>query len=242
MISKLKNIYNKELFNPGVMGLFINPFYVARKGLRTHITGLSDSITGKTLDIGCGLKPYEKLFNSTSYTGVEIDSEDNKVKKKAEYYYDGKTLPFNDNEYDSIIFSQVFEHVFNPDGFLQEVNRVLKKEGKILLTVPFVWDEHEQPYDYARYSSFGLKSILIKNGFEIISLSKSINDIRVITQLINAYIYKKTRTNSPVINTVMTLIMMSPFNILGEIAALFLPKNNDLYLDNIVLAKKIRNV
>jgi SAM-dependent methyltransferase len=66
----------------------------------------------------------------------------------------------------------VLEHVFNPDDFLNEVNRVLKPSGKLLLTVPFVWDEHEQPYDYARYSSFGLRSLLEKHGFSIVKHEK----------------------------------------------------------------------
>ena len=53
------------------------------------------------------------------------------------------------------------------------------------MTVPFVWDEHEQPYDYARYSSFGLKHILNENGFEVIEQRKSNNGIEVIFQLLN---------------------------------------------------------
>ena len=56
--------------------------------------------------------------------------------------------------------NQVLEHVFNPDDFVREIARVLKPGGALLLTVPFVWNEHEQPYDYARYSSFGLRAFL----------------------------------------------------------------------------------
>ena len=61
-----------------------------------------------------------------------------------------------------MLCNQVLEHVFNPDEFLLKINRVLKNDGKLLLTVPFVWDEHEQPFDYARYSSFGLKALIEK--------------------------------------------------------------------------------
>lgn len=68
------------------------------------------------------------------------------------------------------------------------------------------------------------------------------NDIRVIFQLLNDYIYKKTITKNPYINLLLTIILMAPLNILGEILSKILPKNNDLYLDNIVLAKKEKNV
>jgi len=85
--------------------------------------------------------------------------------------------------------NQVLEHVFNPDAFLSEIYRVLKRDGKLLLTVPFVWDEHEQPSDYARYSSFGLKALLEKNGFRIIQHERIGADASILFQLINAYLY-----------------------------------------------------
>ena len=112
----------------------------------------------------------------------------------------------------------------------------------MLISVPFLWDEHEQPVDYGRHSSFGLQYILQKHEFKIIEFKKSINDIRTIFQLLNCYIYKRTITKNPYINLLLTIILMAPFNILGEILSKILPKNNDLYLDNIVLVKKEKNV
>lgn len=70
----------------------------------------------------------------------------------------------------------------------------------LLITVPFVWDEHEQPHDFARYTSFGLRHLLEKSGFEIIEHRKSVCDIRVVFQLLNGYIYKKTATKNGYIN------------------------------------------
>jgi len=62
--------------------------------------------------------------------------------------------------------------------------------------------------------------------------------VRVIFQLLNAYLYRKTVTRSSVLNAALTLFLMAPFNIMGEIFGRLLPKNADLYLDNVVLAKK----
>jgi hypothetical protein len=134
---------------------------------------------------------------------------------------------------------QVLEHVFNPDRFLEEVARVLVDDGSLLLTVPFVWDEHEQPYDYARYSSFGLQHLLHSHHLEIIEHRRSLPDLRVIAQLLNAYLYKKTVVRNAYVNALVTLVLMSPVNLLGELCA-WLPANPDLYLDNIVLARRQR--
>ncbi|OGW00612.1 MAG: methylase [Nitrospinae bacterium RIFCSPLOWO2_01_FULL_39_10] len=221
-----------------MLGIFVNPFYFARRGLYLHIKSLSSFIYGKTLDIGCGGKPYKNLCNSSEYIGLEIDSPENRKNKDADYFYDGKKIPFQDGEFDSIITNQVLEHVFNPDVFILEVNRVLKDGGILLISIPFIWDEHEQPYDYARYSSFGLKYLLENHGFNVIKYRKSINDIRVIFQLINGYIYKKTVTQNAYLNLFIAIILMSPLNILGELLYRILPKNDDLYLDSVVLAKK----
>jgi len=237
MLDKIKKIIEDQYFNPGLLGLIVNPFYIARKGLYNNLSFLGQKITGKTLDVGCGTKPYEKLFNHSTYVGLEFYTGIDSEKKVAEFYYDGKTFPFNESEFDSVVTNQVLEHVFNPDEFLGEINRVLKTNGKLLLTVPFVWDEHEQPYDYARYSSFGLKALLEKNGFEILELRKSVNDYRVLVQLFNGYIYKITRQNIFIKNLALILVI-APVTIFGILISKLLPKNNDLYLDNIVLAKK----
>lgn len=241
MISKLKNRINLEQYEPSLLGLFVNPFFIARKNLFKHIKELGKEITGKTLDVGCGTKPYEKLFISSEYVGLEIETTMNKELKKADFFYDGNTFPFADSEFDSIVCNQVLEHVFNPDDFLGEVNRVLKPGGKLLLTVPFVWDEHEQPYDYARYSSFGLKSLIEKNGFTLLKHIKSVKNYSVISQLTIAYFFKIVYKKRA-IKIFFTLFLFPLITIGGLLLGKVLPDNDDLFLDNIILAEKVSNV
>ncbi|MCK4816592.1 class I SAM-dependent methyltransferase [bacterium] len=238
IVKKIKKIVKREQFHPGIFGISSNPFYIARKGLYREIRSLSYTVTGRVLDVGCGQKPYKDLFPCDEYVGLEIDTPENRIFKKADKFYDGKHIPLDDSSFDSIVTNQVFEHVFNPDEYLSEIYRVLKPGGTLLMTVPFVWDEHEQPYDFARYSSFGLKAVLERNGFQVIKQRKSVPDIRVIFQLINAYLYKITVSKNPYLNLFMTILLMAPFNILGELLAKILPQNMDLYLDNIALARK----
>lgn len=241
MLKLISDRINKEQFEPTLLGIFINPFFIARKGLLNAVKDLGIQISGKTLDVGCGTKPYEKYFKSSQYIGLEIESTIHRQYSKADFFYDGNKFPFAKKEFDSLVTNQVFEHVFNPYEFMKEINRVLKPNGRLLITVPFVWDEHEQPYDFARYSSFGLKFILEQNGFEIIELKKSIDDFKIIVQLLNAYIYKVV-FKYKLIKKIVTFFITSAITLVGIIVASFLPKNNDLYLDNIILAKKIKDI
>lgn len=100
------------------MGLFTNPFYFARKRLYVHISELIKKLNGKILDVGCGQKPYRNLCNATEYIGLDIDTPLNRFNKKADYFYDDKTMPFENNRFGGLICNQVFEHVFNSKEFL----------------------------------------------------------------------------------------------------------------------------
>jgi len=223
----------KQQFAPTLSGMFTNPFYIARKGLLKNIKGLGIYLNGKLLDVGCGTKPYKEYLSYTEYVGMEIEGRG----KEADAFYDGKRFPFKKSEFHSVIISQVLEHVFNPDEFLNEVNRVMKTNGVLIITAPFVWDEHEQPFDYARYSSFGIKHLLAKHGFEVETVRKSVNDVSLFAQLINCYLYRQTEHNK-LLRRLTTVFVMSFVTMVGIILGKLLPKNNNLYLDNIVFARK----
>lgn len=237
-VNHLNRFIHKEMFFPGLVGLLINPFYFARKDLAAQIRDLARSITGKTLDVGCGSKPYQTLCDSSEYVGMELDTAENRRKKLADCFYDGHRFPFEADTFDSAMASQVLEHVFNPNEFLREVYRVLKPGSHLLMTVPFTWDEHEQPADYARYSSFGLRSLLENNGFDIILQRKTLSDIRIIFQLVNCYFHKAIMTRNFFFHVLLTLLVVAPCNLFGVILSWMTPRNPDLYLDNVVLAKK----
>jgi SAM-dependent methyltransferase len=239
MIHSFNQFYLTQQFNPGFIGFFLNPFYHARRGLYQVIAKLSNEFQDCLLDVGCGTKPYRNLFSVNEYVGLEIDTPENRKKMLADFYYEGEIFPFPDQKFNGVICNQVLEHVFTPDGFLSEIRRVLKTGGKLLLTVPFVWDEHEQPWDYARYSSFGLKSLLERNGFNIIAQHKTNADVRVLFQLTNAYLYKILWTQRPILNLLICAVLMAPINILGSLVYRLLPDNPDLYLDQVVLAVKV---
>nr|WP_315495532.1 class I SAM-dependent methyltransferase [uncultured Rhodoferax sp.] len=238
MNTKLRSHFAARQFKPDIVGVFINPFFLARRGLWREIEAASAMLAGDLLDVGCGTKPYQSLFTVRSYTGLEIDTPIARQRDVAEAYYDGKSFPFEDASFDAVLCNQVLEHVFTPDEFLQEVFRVLRPQGRLLLTVPFVWDEHEQPYDYARYSSFGLRALLDRNGFQIVRQRKTLADASLLFQMANAYLFKVTGARSILARLLLRVFLFAPVSMLGLLASLLLPRNEDFFLDQLVVAER----
>lgn len=232
----------EEKFLLGWSDIFHNPYYIIRSGLYNSIKYHASELKGTLLDFGSGTKPYESLFTQiTKYVGVDFEGGGNDYKnRKVDVFYDGKTLPFDDNTFDNILSTEVIEHVFNPDEIFKELFRVLKPGGFILITCPFLWPEHEQPWDYARYSSFGIKHLFEKHHFEVIKQDKTGNTISGIIQMIVLYIYMFI-PKIPVLKQVLFFIFCMPFHILNGLLNVILPgrmKRKDLYLNNVVLAQK----
>ncbi|WP_192350948.1 methyltransferase domain-containing protein [Algoriphagus sp. Y33] len=131
---------------------------------------------GDFLDVGCGEKPYESLILSnskvSSYSGIDlIGGYEYKEGVKPDFYWDGITFPCEEAVYDSAMATEVLEHCPDPSITLREIYRILKKSSPLILTVPFIWPTHEAPYDFYRYTPFGLRHLLTKVGFEDIEIT-----------------------------------------------------------------------
>jgi SAM-dependent methyltransferase len=225
-------------FNPTLLGILVNPYFIVRYNVFKGIKKFSSNFkNGRLLDFGCGSKPYRSLFKVDEYVGLDTnDSGHSHKNENIDVLYDGKKIPFDDSTFDYIFSSEVLEHVFNIDEIIPELNRVLKVEGKILITLPFVWGEHEQPYDFARYTSFGLKSILEKNGFEVIDHIKTTTFIETMIQSFTAYLYNSFVPKG--FKTILTLTLIAPINFIGILLGKVLPDDKTYYLNNIFLCKK----
>lgn len=240
MLSSLNNIYKKQQFKPNILSLFINPFYFVRRRIYKSVEKMAPDLKGELLDFGCGRKPYKDLFSVAKYVGLDIEQEGHDhTDEPVDVFYDGKVIPFENNHFDSCFSCQVFEHVFELDASLQEIRRVMKPGGKALFLVPFVWDEHEVPYDFARYSSFGLKYILEKNGFRIVKHEKDSHFYEVWLQLWCLYIFDFLNTKNKYGNILITLFFISPFTIIGLPFTWLAPRIRTLYFNNVFLVEKI---
>jgi SAM-dependent methyltransferase len=231
-------------FNPGIT----HEYFFIRKVLFNAISEHAPKLTGKLMDFGCGSKPYESLFNNIQqYIGVDYNGEGHTHEHETiDVFYDGKTIPFENETFDSVLCSEVFEHLFLLEQNLQEVHRVLKTNGKMLITCPFVWNLHEAPVDYARYTPYALQDIFAKNGFRVLDQAQKGTFVETLVQMTNVYLmgglfakyngkgyYQKTGLyflKKPIIFL---------HNAWGYFLNKLLPKRNDLYLINVFLVEKI---
>ncbi|WP_317896963.1 class I SAM-dependent methyltransferase [Aurantibacillus circumpalustris] len=221
-----------------------SPFYFVRTGLFNAATSFSEHTNGgRLLDFGCGSKPYRSLFKVDEYVGLDYENEGHPHnEEQIDIFYDGGKLPFKDAEFDYILCTEVFEHLFDLDDKIAEFNRVLKKDGLLFVTCPFLWNEHEIPYDFARYTSFALNHKFKNKGFEVLLYKKGGTFIETYTQAFFLYFSRKdTRYKSEKIGILKKFIIFN-INVIGKILNKLLPDNDSLYLSNIYIVKKAENL
>jgi SAM-dependent methyltransferase len=128
-------------------------------------------IKGALYDMGCGEATFRDwlLRFADSYTGVDWSASAHDIKADIVADLNG-ALPIREGAADTVTALSVLEHLREPGIFLRECHRILKKNGHIIISVPFQWWEHEVPHDYCRYTSYGLRYALEKAGFEVVEL------------------------------------------------------------------------
>ncbi|MDR0613414.1 MAG: class I SAM-dependent methyltransferase [Dysgonamonadaceae bacterium] len=240
LLKRVLHYYKHQQFFPDWISIIINPFFFHRYHLSKELKKLAKTLTGKLLDVGCGSKPYQSLFkNISSYTGIDVENEGHSHETEdIDVYYDGKRIPFDDQTFDSILCCEVLEHVPNLNEMLSEINRVLKPDGKFLLTVPFVCFEHELPYDFRRFTEGGLSNELEAHDFDILYHKKEGNYIQVIAYLWISYIRELTYTKNKYLNILINSIFIFPFTLVGILAHIILPSKKGLYFGIVMLCKK----
>ena len=202
---------------------------------------ITESVKPNTnwLDVGCGLKPYAPFFVGTSYIGIDIEVSGRQgILKDADIYFDGTNIPFGDSTFEGILCTQVMEHVSNFEFLVSECNRVLKKNGVILLTVPFIQREHEQPFDFRRITSFGLIQTFENHGFKIEKIDKCLGYIETIAMLTNLYISKHLSSKGK-IHFVLGSIFIYCNTALGKTLTRILPDNGEVYCVLVLKARKL---
>jgi SAM-dependent methyltransferase len=134
----------------------------------------------KLLDYGCDTKPYIDIFKKYEYIGADL--EFNKVADLL--LTENGTIPVENGFADLVISTQVLEHVDDPIIYLKECNRVLKNNSFLILSTHGVWEYHPYPKDLWRWTSEGLKRIVIEQGFEVISFTGVLGPVATAIQLI----------------------------------------------------------
>jgi SAM-dependent methyltransferase len=172
-----------------------------------QLTRAAPRAHGRLLDVGCGDKPYEDIFRPyvTEYIGIEHEASFSQTHASApapaangaaripggrrpDISYDGETIPFPDRSFDTVLSVQVLEHTPHSQHLLDEMRRVLRDDGLLILTAPFSFRLHEEPHDYFRFTSHGLRSMCAKSGLEITEMWNQGDLWSVVAHKLNSYL------------------------------------------------------
>lgn len=176
MESKTKSVS----INDGMRRLYADSDYKPRAFIDSSDTGFiavhliersvaifASELIGDLLDVGCGLQPYRSYFSKvSSHRACDHDA----TRGDVDFACPADRIPLGDESLDSILCTEVLEHVPDPLAVWREFHRLLRPGGKVLLTTPMYWPAHELPYDFYRYPEHGLRWQVAESGFELLAL------------------------------------------------------------------------
>lgn len=155
---------------------------------------LSPAIKGAVYDLGCGERPYESFVTSLGATYTGVDWSNTPHDMVADIFADlNEVLPLEKEIADTVLAFSVMEHLCEPGLFLSESYRILRPGGKVLLQVPFQWQIHEAPYDFYRYTPYGLKYLMEKAGFSNVKIETCGGYFSTATLKFNYFILRLVR-------------------------------------------------
>ena len=142
--------------------------YWVRTRIDSAIESHADQAHGILLDVGCGMKPFAKVFAPfvDKYIGLEYSPESGYRGNIADFCGDAAFLPLADESVDTILCTEVMEHVPNPEKTIEEFVRVLRRGGVIITTAPFAFPVHDA-YDFFRYSPDGIAIMMKRHGLTV---------------------------------------------------------------------------
>ncbi len=161
-------------------------FDPARLDNNSILSGITDSlpyVRGCFLDLGCGAMPYAGLVRDRVSHYISTDLRPNTATPPT-VVSDSLRLPFRHNTFDTVLCTQVLEHVRNPFSTLAEIARVLRPGGHAILTLPAVWPLHEEPNDFFRYTKYGLRELAESAHLHPVTIVERGGGIMAIAQLI----------------------------------------------------------
>jgi SAM-dependent methyltransferase len=137
------------------------------KAIRVHCRGA-------VLDLGCGRAPLFGVYREFAETITCVDWANSPHEvRHADVLCDlNEPMPLPDASFDTIICSDVMEHLYRPQQAMLEIRRLLRPGGKLLMNVPFLYWIHEQPHDFHRYTQFALERMVGDSGLDLVEIQE----------------------------------------------------------------------
>jgi SAM-dependent methyltransferase len=213
--------------------------WLAVKELYCDLRRILPNVEGKLLDVGCGDKPYQVWLNLDKVKHIGIDIYPS---SQADFVIENdQNYPFENNYFDIVLCTQVLEHTGNINNTLKEIRRILQQGGLLILSVPFIYNQHGAPSDYRRFSIYGIENLLKKN-YEFLEV-KSQGGIGSTTGLLllnwiqqNMNLYKPTRLLKGLLLPVWIIFCLL-INVLGYLLDKF-DKTNSFYSNVFAVVRK----
>ena len=119
--------------------------------LKKQFARLKQRGGGVVLDVGAKHAPYMEGIAATSYMTLDIDAA-----CKPDICCDLHNVEWPSAYFDTIIATEVLEHLYDPQQAIREMHRLLKPGGICLLSTRFIYEYHADPNDYFRFTQDSL--------------------------------------------------------------------------------------
>ena len=170
---------------------WLHPRYLAIRYLRRALSKTQRFASGRLLDIGCGRKPYAALYSDqvVSHIGIDVPTSMHSL-DKIDAFATALALPIAGDAVDTVLATEVIEHVPDPRLMIGEIARVLRPSGYAIVTAPLHEPLHELPFDYYRYTHVGLTHLLNECGLEVVKVERRGGPLAVNGYLLSSYLYR----------------------------------------------------
>lgn len=162
--ASLRAVYASQPREPAVWDDASDVAFINIHLIECSIAGLSPRLGGELIDVGCGRQPYRSYFAHTRRI-VACDFDANRG--EVDFACPADQIPVEAGSFDSVLCTEVLEHVPDPKAVWREFHRILRPGGQVLLCTPSYWPPHELPYDFYRYPEHGLRYLAKTAGFEV---------------------------------------------------------------------------
>lgn len=139
-----------------------------------------ERLQGLVLDIGAGDRWLEsRLSPDADYVAVDYPPTGRDLYgARPDVFADAARLPFADDVIDVVVCLEVIEHVRHPQRMLTEIARVLKPGGRLCLSMPFLYPIHDAPFDFQRFTRYGLAREIERAGLRLELIRKDGHAVR----------------------------------------------------------------
>ena len=218
-------------------GTPLDPLWIAKRSLRRALARAAPHAHGALLDVGCGTKPYRDLFsNLGAYVGVERPGTLSRS-RVVDVWADALALPFRGASFDTVLCNEVLEHVAEPARLFAEAARVMRPGAVLILSTPQVWGLHEEPFDFYRYTRYGLDHLARASGLAVIEIRPTCGTFAMVGQRLASFFFYSTGAH----RVAPLNLLLRPLLALGQIAALGLDAlagGRGDTLDNVLVARR----